>query len=522
MVINKILSAPSLRRWIVGLFFLVGVFCLVQTRHSAINDFGNYYYGSKLLVEGKFDQRVYSDLHHFNEHIRAYGETNFFENYSPVPPFSAIFYIPFCLLSSNQAKLLFNLFSLVVFCLALWRLIARFQAIHPAMLLLPLVLFFPLYSSLHQGQSYLLIAALFLEIYVQTEKGKLVLPSFFLALIVALKIFPVVMLVYFFLTRNYKVLVYTCLFWLGLLIMSYAVLPNETLFYYSEILPRLSQNDVVGAYFPGNQSAFTLLLNLFSADAMHNPDPVLHAPFLVSLLESLLNALLLVFLWQSRRANSLKLFALCFLAANLLSRYTTSYSILLLVPLVIWILNEEGGYWRIGLLLVFVVATNIPINTRSSFFALQYLRLFGLLAMFVMCIVHYCPRIDLKLVLAVLLPIFALRYLSLPVNTARYFEIQNQHGILYDLAFKGDSIHLLSTQGHDDVVETYYLPGKKDSSGLSVKQTTILYKGRALVETSDSKKRPFVHNDSVLVFMSDLNQGYGFYKLRQIPFVVGR
>ena len=95
------------------------------TRNYPIGDFGNYYYGSKLFIEGKFSISDYKSISKFNQQIAEYGATNFFENYIPIPPISLLCYLPFTFLSCLKAKLLFNSMSLVVFCISLRHFLQR-------------------------------------------------------------------------------------------------------------------------------------------------------------------------------------------------------------------------------------------------------------------------------------------------------------------------------------------------------------------------------------------------------------
>src|SRR4051812_43397553 len=100
---------------------LVGLAFIFYAANKPIGDFGNYYYGSKLLADGKNIDSLYKDIHWFNEQIKAYGEKNYFENYIPVPPCNLLLYTPFTFFKAHTAKIIFNILSLLVLLVSLVR-----------------------------------------------------------------------------------------------------------------------------------------------------------------------------------------------------------------------------------------------------------------------------------------------------------------------------------------------------------------------------------------------------------------
>src|SRR5262245_21921676 len=84
-----------------GLFLAAGaLFCLLAWK-APIGDFGNYYFGSRLRWQGTPAAGLY-DPCRFNALVRqepGMQDERFFLNYTPVPPFSLLFYAPFTKLS---------------------------------------------------------------------------------------------------------------------------------------------------------------------------------------------------------------------------------------------------------------------------------------------------------------------------------------------------------------------------------------------------------------------------------------
>jgi hypothetical protein len=500
-------------------FFVIGCLCLIFCWNDPIKDFGNYYYGSKLLLDGKFNSEIYTNIHYFNKQIALYGEKSFFENYIPVPPFSALFYLPFCFFKSWEAKLLFNVVSLIAFCVSLFRLLNFLNIRNTLMYLLPLVFIYPIYTNVSQGQTYLLISALIIEAFLSSEKGRVFYPSLLLAIVISLKLFPGFILFYFVIKKQYKMVLSTIGFSVALFAVIYLILPKDTsVFYITNNLPLLFNNYVVGTYYHGNQSVYTALLQLFSYDALSNPNPIFNNPLLVVLFESLFYSLVLTYIVFNRTLHSFALFALILFSAILLGRYSASYGMLFLLPLSLILFKTEIR----PLLLVFVlsllvITISLPIGAMSHLpFVFKFGRLVGLLLLFSLVISIFHLKMDVKLLSFIFIPMLMIKYFSFSVLPTTYFKIQNTKGILYDMVLKSDSLILKSTLGEKDIEETVKLSGNIEKPiGLSVRNNVLYYDDKIICETKDNKLNPFLYNDSV-VFMSDLNQAVGFYKLRVI------
>ena len=183
-------------------FLLFNFILLVITFHHPIGDFGNYYYGSKFWRQGIDPLKFYQSIHFFNSEIRQYETGIFFENYTPVPPFSLLFYLPFTLLKLSLAKVIFNLLGLFVFCFSLQRLIKVLNVFSPAFYLLPFIFLQPLYSNFHHGQAYLLVAALLFEFYIALQGNKRTTQALIIALLFCLKIFPAFIAIIFLFKKN--------------------------------------------------------------------------------------------------------------------------------------------------------------------------------------------------------------------------------------------------------------------------------------------------------------------------------
>ena len=502
-------------------FLIIGLILIIAIKNYPIGDFGNYYYGSKIYLEGNFTIENYKSIAHFNNQINAFCEINFFENYIPVPPFSLLFYLPFTIFKSIVSKLIFNVLSLVFFCFSLNKILKLLQVKGWLILLLPLVFLFTLYNNIIQGQTYLLIISLLMEAFIASEKNKTLLASFLVAICICLKIFPVIILIYFLFKKKYKIFVFTVVIsLLFYIITAYKTNLEMVKYYFTDILPRLLNNDIVGAYYYGNQSIYSMLLNLFSFDGLVNIHPIVNNPTLLICLESICVSLIIYSLLQLRKIDSFVLFGMCLFINILIGRYNTTYGMIVLAPFIVSIVklsNTKKG--TAAILACFLIALNIPIVSLSNYpILIQYIKLLLLLVGYIIFVNQHKVKFNYRMPVVLFGAIFLLKYTSFLIIPAKYYNIQNTKGILYDYKISNDTLVLYSTNGDKSHRELFrnkdYI---KEDTNIMLKNNLIYYKSKLLCGTKDNKMNAKLFNDSSIIFMSDLNQGVRFYKLRIIP-----
>lgn len=504
------------------ILFVLGVFCIAVTYKSLIRDFGNYYFGSQLVLNGLFNANVYQSIHYFNSQASALGASHFFGNYLPVPPFSTVFYLPLCFLNPVNAKLIFNLLGLLVFCLSCHRLLMLYKhELHWGVVFLPLVFFCPILNNIAQGQAYLFVGSLMIETFILAQKGRVLLPGLFIALSVSLKLFPAFILVYFLFTRNFRILIASVFLMIALQLLTLLVIGMEPIaHYYSYIFPRLINNDVVGPYYPGNQSVYTALLSLFSYDGLYNTSPLIDAGILVSIIESIITAVTLFACIYSLKKHPFFSYSIFLFACVILSRYSPSYSLVFLIPAGISAFLYYNKTTALVIVAVMVIAVNFPmVKFIDSFFVLKYLRVLLLLTVFFIMVGANGFNLKLSLAFALTLTtLVVIKIIFLPIKPCNYFYVQNSKGILYKIQSKGDTLVLKSTLGWEVFTEQAPVNGKLlFTPRLYATNRAIIFNNKVLYSSSDNKSSPFIYNDTAVVFMSDLNQGVGFYKLRWIP-----
>lgn len=307
-----------------------------------ISDYGNYYYGAKIGFDRSIvgAHRIY-DVMSFNSQVEKAGETNFFLNHGTVTPQSVLLYRPFTLIpGAHASKIVFNLFSLVVFVLSLGRLLKKYDEqtdVKYAMIAIAALI--PVYYNILFGQTYLLITALIIEAFLLAEKRPW-LSGIFLAIAISLKISPAIFLIWFLTERKFKMIGWTIGWGFLIAICTIVVVPSMVLpfiEYYFFSFPRIMNGYITDPYSSSFQGFIVFLRKAFVPDAVLNPDALVNgSERIVYILNSVffvIMSVLVVGAWKTG-ANWKKKFLLLILLLNITSGYTSTYSLLLMLPFI--------------------------------------------------------------------------------------------------------------------------------------------------------------------------------------------
>lgn len=210
------------------LFFVSFAFILKTLFLSGYPDFNVYYYGSKIVISGG---NVYL------------GDKQLFTSFV-YPPFVALFFAPFTILPFFIAEKIWTLVSIVSLLLSLFVLFKIFKQkifSSTAILLVSLsFLAFPVKFTLGMGQINLLIL-LFLVLtifFANNHKDKTA--GSFLGLSIALKLFPVLLLLYFSLIKRWKIIFFCLTIIISSLVLPlFFIKPEVNLYFIKITLPNL-------------------------------------------------------------------------------------------------------------------------------------------------------------------------------------------------------------------------------------------------------------------------------------------
>jgi len=501
-------------------FFLFGLSLIFITAANPIGDFANYYYGSKFFFEGIDVIKFYRDIHFFNSEIRLYESGTFFENFTPVPPFSLLAYLPFLFFKCTVSKIVFNFCGLLVLLFSVSRLIKSLSFFSYWFYLLPFIFFQSLYSNFHQGQSYLLICALLIEFYLCYIKEAKLRSGLIVAILFSLKIFPVFIILLPFCKKDKKTMAFFIIFLVFVQSITYICIGGEPFwYYYLEVLPRLAINDVTEPFGYFNQSLHVFLINLFVFHPYLNPSPLLNLPMFVPAIQAIVYGFILsVFIKALSTRTVYESFAMLILALILINQYSPVYSLLLSLPAV-FLLRELKGSKKVLMLLILLLAFNIPVYKLSGLSTgIQYIRLWLLLIYFVIIGYQYKLKPSL-LSFVILVALFGIASLGFQNRSLKQGINLSGNDVVYDFKTSADHIKLFSCLGNSDTTRRLsFQINKVQLLTVSANSHRVMFGENTLYRSAATLKKSVLVNDTSLLVLSDENRGVGMYRL--IHFII--
>lgn len=499
------------------------IFCLLYYGHP-VHDYGNYYFGSRFALEGKNIHDIYEPWR-FNLLIRSqpgFAHLEFLENYAVVPPFTLYFYIPFTWMDVDTSKLVFNFLSVGVFCIALYGLLKHLNIRSWLVITLPLLLFIPFRNNILFGQSYLLLAGFLMAGFVAQEKKKIWLAALFYSLAIVLKISPAILLLYLAATRQFRLLALTAatsaMLFLSALYFTGWDFMMEYIFNY---IPRMSVNEINNPYATTYQSVTVLLRNLFIPDKLLNPASHFDSYNAFALISGICMGVLFFFfakqLFKSKEPFSAFSFAL--LGGCLFTAYTSTYSLVFLVPAIIEVIRKNHAMSLLIFLLIFLVC-NLPVNAFQSLpLLLRFPRLYLLLFLFFLLAgkQEFTGGKWKWLGASVAFFIAVTFFTTKKSNDRSAYYVQDEISLLsYEFSFAGKELTLQTLEAGGPAIKTIQLADSIFSvQKIPLRENQVYYNG-FLTSGNDHKLNPVVINKKEIVYLSDKNRGIGFYALRKI------
>jgi hypothetical protein len=208
-------------------------------------------------------------------------------------PFSALPVVPFAFLDPLSAKRAWVLFNLALLAGTI-AILARLSEVSWQWLTIAATLSFPLYRNLEYGQYYVVILLLLTAALWAHLKRRSFTAGLLLAIAVGIKIFPVVLVFFFLRKRDWRA-VWGLAAGLGAVSLVSILVFGTTLNdrFLSEILPAALRGEAMDPYNLAASSISALLHHLFIFEPQLNLRPLVHAPWLVALLQPSLQMLVL-------------------------------------------------------------------------------------------------------------------------------------------------------------------------------------------------------------------------------------
>ncbi len=393
---------------LIAVVFLRGV---IPTLSKIDADFPGYFTAARIVIDGQDAQRLYDDSW-FREQIRRYGLESPKNpgKFAPFPPPTALLLVPLARCEPLTALRIVTAVSLlcIIFSIFLLARILAWAVLDSAVFILSSGL--AIIGGLRCGQPYILISTFCILGYFLYLERRPWLAGICFGLFVPIKYFPVIILAYFAVRKEWKVLLggAAAIAIVGFISIGVLGWKVHQIFLFSvfenHLIGRLSLQDQSVPFTAVYQSFDTLFDRLFVFDPIQNPHPLLAAPLLRMIgLISVKGSILLVALAslfklaRGEASNAVgPSIGILGILVLLIAPATATYTCALLwlpVALLVGYFQTKAArvpaYLVLGLYLIigFIpYSYAISFEGRGGLSVLAYPRLFLLLAMFITCV----------------------------------------------------------------------------------------------------------------------------------------
>ena len=382
-----------------ALFFILAalftVFVFFPSVKKINTDFPNYYVSSNMFLDGKDLMKAYDNAE-FNKQVLFYGIEDQFVSFVPYPPVNALLMLPLAKLEPLTAKLIWNIFNLIFFLLSIF-FVSKISGLN---FFLTGILFFSsgyaFVNNFFFGQAYLLVLMLFTASIYFLHKGKDIPAALLFSLSVLLKFYTIFFLLLFLCRKKFRFVAASVLFIIFLNLIVFTITGWElNLFYYSVIMPRISDGWVGTVYASEFQSVISMLHTFFYSEPSLNPYPLTESPQLYFIFKYvfyfgiLFASVFTVLNSDNLKDNSkLQISLFCFVCMLLLP-VNASYQYVILIPaiaiLVSHFISEKKFLFTVVMLILFFIINSpvalyiISITKNTPYFFLGYVKLFILI-----------------------------------------------------------------------------------------------------------------------------------------------
>jgi hypothetical protein len=485
-----------------------------------IHDFNNYYFGGAFLEDGNFNFKMYFP-YEFNKAIANAGYLNVFASYAPNTPFLALLFAPFSLLPIAIAKLIFNSISTLLFVYSLKKL-ADFYEIEPVyLLLIPILFFIPIKNEILFGQVYFLLFFLLSECLIAFEENKHKKMAAYLSLSIAIKIFPILFILYFLFRRQLQPILHTVLFTTFFVLITLPFVSIDTwIFYVEHVLSKASKGEITAAFVDNYQSMLMFLKRCFVFDATENPNVLSESIMLFSgfLMAFKIAVIALGYYLSTRVSNKLFVFSYWIVSMIALSPYGSTYTFILLLFSFIFIVKSNIPIWKKTSFFMLLFGINsVPISSIIlEPFPFSYLRLFLVMLFFIAFIGFEYQKINFKittLVCGLLSLVFSIT--DKENNIESTLVLDKSPLLVYNYTISKTKLTYFYWDEKGSHSQSFLL---KNSSleQLTLQKNQIFFKHKPITSDQSNKLKPMLIDDSMILYLSDSKRGIGFFTLRKI------
>ena len=387
-----------------ALFF---IFVFLPSAKKINTDFPNYYVSANMFLDGKDMMKAYDNVE-FNKQLLYYGIEDQFVSFVPYPPVNALLILPFARLEPLTAKFFWNILNIFFFLFSIY-FISKISDLN--FYLTGIIFFVSGYAFMNNfffGQAYLLVLMLFTSSVYFLYKGKDIPAALLFSLSVLLKFYTIFFLLLFLCRKKFKFTVASIIFIIFLNLLFFTVTGWDlNLFYYTTIMPRISDGWIGTVYASEFQSVISLLHTFFYSEPALNPYPLTESPHLYFIFKyifyfGVLFVSVFTVLNSDMKKENLKLqiSLFCFVCMLLLP-VNASYQYVILIPAIAILVSHyisEKKFFITGIILILFFIMNSPVSLyiisitkNTPYFFLGYIKLF-ILVFFWINILFLIPR----------------------------------------------------------------------------------------------------------------------------------
>jgi hypothetical protein len=364
------------------LFFTARVIPAIQ---STVGQ-ASYYTAARLLGQGQLNTNLYDDVW-FGDQIEKDAGAGVRDVFTSSPPSAALLMLPLARLPYAQASLIWGLFNVTCFAVALGLLMRESATRLPPIFIVALaalmLLARPVMANFGGQQLYALLLLIYVFAWRAVCRGHLRTAGILLGLTIGFKASGWMIVLLWLIQRRWRLVGWSAL--TGAVIFSFSLLLigldvwREYLFVQ---VPRVMSWPA--APLTAYQTTTGFLQHVLRFDAVWNPGPLVDAPALATLFYL---AVILWALWMTSRVReSTMLFVLGLTLSELLSPFAEDYHFILFVlPLfVMWREVVRGRNWMAWLiacsstaLIILAIPFEQPAWSHGWLSLLAYPRLYG-------------------------------------------------------------------------------------------------------------------------------------------------
>lgn len=336
---ERLFEHPAIESALLVILVLLLVWkALLPAWHTLNTDFPNYYVVARLLREGYSIDRIYDWiwLQRIRDHWGIGGEGLI--GFAGLTPFSAWPVLPLTVFTALTAKRIWIVLNLIFLAATAELLHCSSTLNRRRVWLITLLAFTPLRTSFLYGQMHILVLLLLVLAYFFLQRERPIACGVCVALSGALKVYPLLFLLYFAWKKQYRLALSTLAATLVLIlagILSFG--PHLIHLYAAQILPTSLQAEGVDPYNVHAASAASLLHRLFLYEPTLNPHPLHVSPSAYAILYPLFQVAVFLPVFALLRPSSApsreKLEWATFLLALLVaSPVPSSYHFVVMIP----------------------------------------------------------------------------------------------------------------------------------------------------------------------------------------------